>query len=64
MGEKVKLAIDRIWLSALPAFHVMSIACQMMRFLFVRQLNVKDVLQAMNQLGIDDREVRRVLNYN
>ncbi|MGA8557510.1 MAG: hypothetical protein WB630_24110, partial [Candidatus Acidiferrales bacterium] len=54
MCEKVQLAIGRICLSALSAPHIMPVAFQMMRFPFVCQLNVKDLFQSINQLGIAD----------
>ena len=54
MGEKSELTIDSIRLPAREAFDVMSVTLQIMGFPYVSQLNVKDVLQAMNQLGIAD----------
>ena len=56
MGEKSELAIDCIRLSALAASDVTSVTLQIMGFPFVGQLNVKDVLQLTNQLGIADRK--------
>ncbi len=56
MGEKLELAIDYIRLCALAAFDVLPVTLQMMRFPFVGQLNVKNVLQATNQLWIADRK--------
>ena len=56
MGKKSELAIDCIRLSPSGAFDVMSVALQKMRFPFICQLNVKNVLQATNQLGIAYRK--------
>ena len=56
MGEKPELAIDCFRFPTLAASDVVPVALQIMRFLFVGQLNVKNVLQATNQLGIADRK--------
>jgi hypothetical protein len=56
LGEKSELAIHSIRLPARGASDVMSVTLQIVGFPYVGQLNVKDVLQAMNQLGIADRK--------
>lgn len=56
MGKKPELAIDCIRLSVLAASDVVAVALQIMGFPFVGQLNVKDILQPTNQLGIADRK--------
>ena len=56
MSEKTELAIDCVRLCAFPASGVVSVASQVMGFPFVRQLKVKNVLQAMHQPCIADRE--------
>ena len=56
MGKKLELAIDCIRSLSTAASSVMPVASQMMRFPFVGQLSVKNVLQAPNQFGIADRK--------
>jgi hypothetical protein len=56
MGEKPELAIDCIRSFSIAASGIMPVASQMMRFPFVGQLSVKNVLQATHQLGIADRK--------
>ena len=48
--------MDGIRLTSPAASTVTSVALQMMSFLFVGQLDVKNVLQATNQLGAVDRK--------
>src|SRR5438477_271905 len=54
--KKLELAVDGIRLTSPAASTVTSVALQMMSFLFVGQLDVKNVLQATNQLGAVDRK--------
>jgi hypothetical protein len=56
MGDEPELAIDCIRSISIAASGVMPVALQVMRFPFVGQLRVKNVLQASNQLGIADRK--------
>src|SRR5262245_60434374 len=54
--KKLELAIDGIRLASLAASAVTSVALQMMSFLFVGPLKVKNVFQATNQFGTADRK--------
>jgi hypothetical protein len=56
MGEKSKLAVDCIRLSAFVASNIMSVALKVVTLPFIGQLDAKNTLQAVNQFGIAHRK--------
>lgn len=56
MRQKRQLTINCVRCSSLAGSDVPSAALQKVRFPFIRQLYVKNVFQAANQLRIFDRE--------